>query len=66
MDKFDTESLIGLGEIYEATGMTTRAQKMYQRAYDYDSTNEVVQEKLFSKKRGTMDGLKEILRRKKD
>ena len=46
--------------------MTTRAQKMYQRAYDYDPSNEVVQEKLLGKKRGTMDGLKDILRRKKD
>lgn len=65
-DEFDTESLLGLGEIYEASGMSTRAQKMYQRAYDYDSNNKAVREKLFGKKRGAMDGLKDILRRKKE
>ncbi len=65
-DEFDTESLMSLGEIYEASGMTTRAKKMYQRAYNYGSTNREVQEKLFGKKRGAMEGLKRFLRRKKD
>ena len=50
MDQFDVECLLGLGQIYEDKGMTTRAQKMYEQAANYDPENEEIQAKVASKK----------------
>ncbi|MCI0407127.1 MAG: DnaJ domain-containing protein, partial [Acidobacteria bacterium] len=67
IDHFDTESFTGLAEIYEAAGMATRAQKMWQSVLDSDPQNETAKEKLYGKKKpSAVDGLKGFLRRKKD
>ena len=65
--QFDPECFVGLGEIYEGEGMTSRALKMYQQALNYDPSNEFAQEKLDAHKpKSAMEGLKGMLRRKKD
>lgn len=65
--QFDAECFVGLGEIYEGEGMESRAMKMYQQALNYDPSNEFVQEKLDAHKpKGAMEGLKDMLRRKKN
>jgi curved DNA-binding protein CbpA len=67
IDHFDTESFAGLAEIYEAAGMSTRAQKMWQAVLDSDPQNELAKEKLFGKKKpSAVEGLKGLLRRKKE
>jgi curved DNA-binding protein CbpA len=66
IDRFDVESYVGLGEIYDKSGMTTRSQRMYQRALELDPNNEIAQEKLHGKKSTAFDGLKTIFSRKKD
>lgn len=67
IDHFDAESYIGLAEIYEAAGMATRAQKMWQAVLDTDSQNELAKEKLYGKKKpSAVEGLKGFLRRKKE
>ena len=66
-DQFDPDCFLGLGEIYEAAGMTSRAQKMYAQALNYDPSNEFAREKIEGKRpKGAMEGIKEMLRRKKD
>ena len=66
-NQFDAECFAGLGEIYDGEGMKSRAIKMYQQALNYDPSNEFAQEKLDAHKpQGTMQGLKGMLRRKKD
>lgn len=66
-DQFDPECFVGLGEIYEAAGMTSRAQKMYAQALNYDPSNEIALEKVEgAKPKGAMEGIKGMLRRKKD
>jgi tetratricopeptide (TPR) repeat protein len=63
LDQFDAECYVGLGDIYEAEGMGTRAQKMYEQAATYDPENETVQKKLG--KRGSEGGaLKKLFGRK--
>ena len=65
MDQFDAECYVGLGDIYESEGMSTRAQKMYEQAATYDPENETVQNK--TGKRGAQGGaLKKLFGRKKD
>jgi curved DNA-binding protein CbpA len=65
MEQFDAECYMGLGDIYEAEGMSTRAQKMYEQAATYDPENEAVQNKLG--KRGAQGGaLKKLFGRKKE
>jgi tetratricopeptide (TPR) repeat protein len=63
VDQFDVESYISLGEIYEKSGMETRALKMYQKALDYDPQNESALEKLHGKKKG---GIKSLFGKKKE
>ena len=66
-NQFDAECFAGLGEIYDGEGMKSRAIKMFQQALNYDPSNEFAQEKLDAHKpQGTMQGLKGMLRRKKD
>jgi len=66
-DQFDPEIFVGLGEIYEAAGMSSRAQKMFAQALNYDPSNEIAREKVEgSKPKGAMEGFKDMLRRKKD
>lgn len=65
MDQFDAECYVGLGDIYESEGMSTRALKMYEQAATYDPENEAVQNKMG--KRGAQGGaLKKLFGRKKD
>jgi len=65
MDRFDAESYVGLGDIYESEGMSTRALKMYEQAATYDPENEAVQNKMG--KRGSQGGaLKKLFGRKKE
>jgi hypothetical protein len=65
LDQFDAECYVGLGDIYEAEGMGTRAQKMYEQAATYDPENETVQKKLG--KRGSEGGaLKKLFGRRKE
>ncbi|MGH9462267.1 MAG: DUF4388 domain-containing protein [Vicinamibacteria bacterium] len=66
-DQFDPEVFVGLGEIYEAAGMSSRAQKMFAQALNYDPSNEIAREKVEANKpKGAMEGFKDMLRRKKD
>lgn len=66
-DQFDPECFVGLGEIYEAAGMSSRAQKMFAQALNYDPSNEIAREKVEGNKpKGAMEGFKDMLRRKKD
>jgi hypothetical protein len=67
MDPFDAECYLGLGEIYENEGMTTRAQKMYEQAATYDPESEGVQRKLGARRGAAGVGaLKKLFSRKKD
>jgi curved DNA-binding protein CbpA len=66
LDQFDVEAHVSLGEIYEKTGMETRAKKMYQKAYELDPNNEEAREKVHGKKRSAMDGIKGIFGKKKE
>jgi curved DNA-binding protein CbpA len=66
IDQFDVESYVGLGEIYDKSGMTTRSQRMYQRVLELDPNNEFAQEKLHGKRGTALDGLKSIFGKKKD
>ena len=67
MDQFDAECALGLGQIYEDKGMTTRAQKMYEQAATYDPENEEVQKKLGTKKESSsLGGFKRFFGRKKE
>jgi curved DNA-binding protein CbpA len=65
IDQFDAECYVGLGDIYESEGMSTRAQKMYEQAATYDPENEALQSKMG--KRGAAGGaLKKLFGRKKE
>jgi curved DNA-binding protein CbpA len=65
LDQFDAECYLGLGEIYESEGMSTRAHKMFEQAATYDPENEEVQKKMG--KRGSEGGaLKKLFGRKKE
>ena len=65
MDQFDAECYVGLGDIYEIEGMSTRALKMYEQAATYDPENEAAQNK--AGKRGAQGGaLKKLFGRKKE
>jgi len=65
IDQFDAECYVGLGDIYETEGMSTRAQKMYEQAATYDPENEAAQNKMG--KRGAQGGaLKKLFGRKKE
>jgi len=63
-DPLDAECYLGLGEIYTAAGMTTRAQRMFAQALKCDPDNEVSQEKT-GKGGSVTRGLKKMLRLKK-
>ncbi len=60
------ESYLSLGEIYQKTGMETRAQKMYQKALELDPVNETAQERIKGKRRSASGGLKSIFGKKKE
>jgi tetratricopeptide (TPR) repeat protein len=64
MDQFDVESFVSLGEIYEKSGMGTRAIKMFQKALDFDPNNETAREKLHGKKKGAIEGIKTFFSKK--
>ena len=64
MDQFDVESYVSLGEIYEKSGMVTRAVKMFQIALDFDPNNETAREKLQGKKKGSIEGIKTLFGKK--
>ncbi len=67
LDQFDPECYLGLGEIYDTAGMTTRAQKMYEQALTYDPENPAIREKLGEDHSGsTLGGIKKIFSRKKE
>jgi hypothetical protein len=65
IDQFDAECYVGLGDIYESEGMSTRAQKMYEQAATYDPENETVQNKM-GKRGATGGALKKLFGRKKE
>ena len=46
LDPFDTESLIGLAELYEAVGLAHRAQALYIEAVEIDPGNAILRMKL--------------------
>jgi hypothetical protein len=46
IDPFDTESLVGLAELYEAVGLTRRAQSLYAEAVEIDPGNAILRMKL--------------------
>lgn len=64
LSPFDVESYLGLGEIYEAAGMATRAQKMFSQVIESDPDNEIAREKLYGKKRSPVEGIKGMFRKK--
>jgi len=65
MDQYDAECALGLGQIYEDKGMTTRAQKMYEQAAQYDPENEEIQKKLIAKDdSSSLGGFKKFFGRK--
>ena len=67
LDQFDADCYLGLGEIYDTAGMTTRAQKMYEQALTYDPENPAIREKLGADHSGsTLGGINKIFGRKKD
>jgi curved DNA-binding protein CbpA len=65
MDQFDAECYVGLGDIYESEGMSTRAQKMYEQAATYDPENETVLDKM-GKRAAQGGALKKLFSRKKE
>ena len=67
MDQYDAECALGLGQIYEDKRMTTRAQKMYEQAAQYDPENEEIQKKLSTKNEpGSLGSFKRFFGRKKE
>ncbi len=46
LDPFDTECLVGLAELYEAVGLTRRAQSLYAEAVEIDPGNAISRMKL--------------------
>jgi curved DNA-binding protein CbpA len=46
LDPFDTESLVGLAELYEAVGLARRAQTLYSEAVEIDPGNAILRMKL--------------------
>jgi len=66
LDPIDAECHFGLGQIYEAKGMTTRAKKMYQQAAAYDPENLEFQEKAGGKSETALGGFRKIFSRRRD
>jgi curved DNA-binding protein CbpA len=64
-DQFDPECYLGLGDIYESEGMSTRAQKMYEQAASFDPENEKVQSRM-GKRLDPSSALMKLFRRKKE
>jgi curved DNA-binding protein CbpA len=46
LDPFDTESLVGLAELYETVGLARRAQALYSEAIEIDPGNAILRMKL--------------------
>lgn len=46
LEPFDTECLVGLAELYEAVGLTRRAQSLYSEAVEIDPANAILRMKL--------------------
>lgn len=65
-DPFDAECYVGLGEIYESEGMSTRALKMFEQAASYDPENETIRRKMEDNRSPGMGALKKLFGRKKD
>ena len=66
IDRFDIDTMIALGEIYEAGGVEQRARKIYEEALGLDPGNRRALEKLGGAPRtNTIDKLKGMLHRSK-
>ena len=66
IDRFDIDTMIALGEIYEAGGLEQRARKIYEEALGLDPGNRRALEKLGGAPRtNTIDKLKGMLHRSK-
>ena len=64
IDQFDIDTMIALGEIYEAGGLEQRARKIYEEALGLDPGNRRALEKLGGPARtNTIDKLKGMLHR---
>jgi tetratricopeptide (TPR) repeat protein len=64
IDQFDIDTMLALGDIYEAGGMGQRARKVYEQALGLDPGNRRALEKLGGAPRtNAMDKLKGMLRR---
>jgi curved DNA-binding protein CbpA len=68
LDRFDAESYLGLGEIYETANMPTRAQQMWARAFEADPSNETAKHKMRGPAtvEGLVGRLGRLLRRRKE
>lgn len=66
-DRFDVETMLTLGELYEEGKMELRARRMYEQALSLDPGNEKAIERLGVRPRAsTVDKLKNLLNRGKD
>ena len=59
IDPFDLESHLGLGLVFEASGMSSRARKHFEEALTLDPDNKLAMEKLYGKQ-GVPKGAKEL------
>ena len=67
IDQFDIDTMLALGDIYEAGGMAQRARKVYEQALGLDPGNRRANEKLGGAARtNTIDKLKGMLHRGRD
>jgi curved DNA-binding protein CbpA len=65
IDRFDIDTMLALGDMYEAGGMEQRARKIYEEALGLDPGNRRAVERLRGEARGSaLDKLKELLQRK--
>jgi Flp pilus assembly protein TadD len=46
LSPFDFDCLVGLGDLYDAAGMTTRASSLFAQALELDPTNAELRERL--------------------
>ena len=65
-DRFDIETMLALGDLYESGGMETRARKMYETVLGLDPENERASKKLgVGTDHSALGRFKEILHRSK-
>jgi len=65
INRFDAESYVGLGELYQEGGLETRAKKMFEEAIAIDPDNVGALERLASGRpeSSTLEKLKEMMKR---